>query len=57
MPHRKAQAQDDVLELTGSEDDYVPMKSINPKKSKSSVLPAKKGLALIRDEEVIEISE
>ena len=53
MLRQKAKAQDDVLELTGSEDDYVPMKSINPK----SVSPAKKGLALIRDEEVIEISD
>jgi len=55
--HQKAKAQDDVLELTGSEDDYVPMTSVNTKKSKSSVSPAKKGLALIQDEEVIEISD
>ena len=56
-PHQKAKAQDDVLELTGSEDDYVPLKSLNSKKSKSSVSPVKKGLALIRDEEVIDISD
>jgi len=53
---REEKAQDDVLELTGSEDDYIPSKLINPKKSKS-VSPAKKGLALIHDEEVIEISD
>jgi len=57
LPHQQTKAQDDVFELTGSEDDYVPMKLIDLKKSKSSVSPAKKGLALIQDEEVIEISD
>jgi len=52
---REEKAQDDVLELTGSEDDYVPSKLISPKKFKSS--PAKKGFALIHDGEVIEISD
>lgn len=57
LPHtplRKAKVEDDVLELTGSEDDYVAMELINP--MCKSVSPKKRVKYSICDE-VIEISD
>ncbi|KIM42356.1 hypothetical protein M413DRAFT_132296 [Hebeloma cylindrosporum] len=57
VPYGKSKAQDDVLELTGSEEeDYVPMQLITPKKKSKGISPKKAPMVLC-DDDVIEISE
>ena len=58
MPHtplQKVKVQDNVLELTGSEDDYVAMELINPKSKRVSSLPKKRVKYICN--EVIDISD
>ena len=54
-PLQKVKVQDNVLELTGYEDDYVAMELINPKSKRVSSLPKKRVKYICN--EVIDISD